>query len=105
MQNIPIKLAKAGMVLAKDVMPPANASGMPICGKETELSDKLIERLEAMGVESVIVEGHPVVIEGEGTLEEMLEKLEKRFCRVNDDPLMVKVKEIYRSMLIRSMGE
>ena len=58
-----------------------------------------------MGVQSVSVEGHPVKVEGDATLEDMLAKLDKRFSRVEDDDLMKKVKEMYRKQIFRSMGE
>jgi hypothetical protein len=51
------------------------------------------------------VEGHPVVMEGEETLEERLEGLEKRFCLVHHDPLMVKIKEIYKRVIVRTLEE
>jgi hypothetical protein len=103
MQNIPLILAKPGMVLAKRLANPNNPNGVPICGEGTPLTDPLIERLGGMGVQSVIVEGHPVAVEGEGTLEEMLTQLDKKFRRVEDDLLMMKVKEIYKKRMIRSM--
>jgi len=103
-QKIPLTSAKPGMVLAKDVMRSDQASPVPICGKGTPLTDPLIERLKRMGIQSIIVEGHPVFMGGESTLEEQLEKLDKRFRQVVDDPLMMKVKEIYRKHIIRSMG-
>lgn len=105
MQNIPLALAKPGMVLAKNVANPNSPDGAPICGTGISLTDSLIDRLVRMGVQSVIVAGHPVVVEGESTLEEMLSKLEKRFKRVAQDSLMMRVKEIYRKRLIRSMEE
>lgn len=103
MQNIPIALAKSGMVLAKDVLRLDQSSPVPICGKGTPLTDPLIERLKRMEIQSIIVEGHPVFMEGESTLEEQLEKLDKRFRQVADDPRMMKIKEIYRKQMIRSM--
>lgn len=93
------------MVLAKDITNPNDASGMTLCGKGVTLTDSLIRRLEQMGIQSIIVEGHPVKIEGEATLEEMLADLDKRFSRVLDDPLMVKIKGMYERHIKRSMGE
>jgi hypothetical protein len=105
MQNIPIKLAAPGMVLAKEIKNPDESSSMPVCGKGVKLTLSLIDRLRNMGIQSVIVEGHPVTLEGEATLEQMLKALDMRFSRVQDDPLMMKLKEIYRKQLLRSMGE
>ena len=105
MQNIPIKLAVAGMVLAKDITNPDDPTNMTICGKGIKLTESLISRLEQKGIQSVIVEGHPVIVEGEATLEQMLAALDLRFSRVTDDPLMMKIKEIYSRQIQRSMGE
>jgi hypothetical protein len=102
MQNIPLALAKPGMVLARSVINP-NSPGVPVCGKGIPLTDSLIERLTQMGIQSVTVEGHPVVVEGESTLEEMLIKLDEKFRRLEGDSLMMKIKEIYKRRLIRSM--
>jgi len=104
-QNIPISLAAAGMVLAKEIKADDNPARPPICGKGVTLTDSLLSRLTSMGIQSVIVEGHPVRIEGEKTLEETLNILDKRFAKVSDDPLMQKLREIYRKQIIRSMGE
>lgn len=104
MQNIPITLAAAGMVVAKEIKSSGDPSSMTICGKGVKLTESLIERLQHMGVQSVTVEGHPVKMEGEATLDEMLVALDKRFSRVLDDPLMVKIKAMYQKQLVRSMG-
>lgn len=103
MQNIPLALAKPGMVLARSVVNPNVPNGPPVCGQGIPLTDSLIERLVHMGVQSVAVEGHPVVVEGESTLEEMLIRLDEKFRRVEGDSLMMKIKEIYKRRLIRSM--
>ena len=103
MQNIPLSLAAPGMVLAKEIKADDNPASPPICGKGVSLTGPLISRLTQMGVQSVTVEGHPVKLEGEASLEEMLAVLDKRFAKVQADPLMMKLKEIYRSNLMRSM--
>lgn len=103
MQNIPLASAKPGMVLARSVIHPNSPNGAPVCGKGIPLTGLLIERLAQMGVQSVTVEGHPVVVEGESTLEEMLIKLDEKFRRLEGDSLMMKIKEIYKRRLIRSM--
>ena len=105
MQTIPFTLAVPGMVLAKEIKNPDNADGPPMCGKGLALTAALIDRLQQKGVQSVTVEGHPVKIEGEKTVEEMLQALDKRFRKVERDPLMTKLKNIYRRQIIRSMGE
>ena len=105
MQNIPLTLAKAGMVVAKEIKVSDDPASMTICGKDIKLTDSLISRLEQMGIQSVNVEGHPVKMEGESSVEEMLAALEHRFRRVGDDPLMLMIKEIYKGQIRRSMGD
>jgi hypothetical protein len=105
MQKIPFSLAQPGMILAKDIVRADNPSGPAICGKGVELTDSLIERLRNMGIQSITVQGHPVWMEGDKTLEELLADLDRRFSRVADDPYAARLKEIYKDHLIRSMGE
>jgi hypothetical protein len=105
MQNIPISLAVPGMILAKEIKSSDDPASMTICGKAVTLTESLIERLQRMGIQSVTVEGHPVNVEGEATLDQMLSSLESRFRRVEGDPLMMRVKEMYRKQILRSMGE
>jgi hypothetical protein len=105
MQKIPIVMAKPGMVLAQDIFNEDNASGMPICGKGIKLTDSLINRFTQMNIQSISVEGHPVKMEGEASVDEMLAALDKRFSRVADDPLMMKVKALFQKQILRSMGE
>lgn len=104
MQTIPMALAAADMVLARDIKRTDNPDGPPICGRGTVLTDSLVERLKNLGIQTVTVEGHPVWIEGDVTLEDMLAELDRRFCKVDDVPLMQKLKELYRANIIRSMG-
>jgi hypothetical protein len=105
MQHIPLVLAKAEMVLATDVKRPNQPQGPPICGKGTPLTESLIERLAGMQVATIVVEGHPVAIEGEQTLEDQLGTLDRRFQRVAEDPLMMTIKELYRKQIIRAMTD
>jgi len=96
MQNIPLALASPGMTLAIAVMRPDSESRMPVCGAGTLLTGPLIARLGEMEIASLIVEGHPVVIEGEKTVEEKLHALDHRFRQVYEDPLMLRLKNIYK---------
>lgn len=104
MQKIPISLAAEGMVLARDVTRPDAPDGLPICGRGMELSAPLIDRLVNMGIQSVMVEGRPVQIEGQESLEDALDALDNRFSLVEQYPLMMKVKDIFRAVIERTMG-
>ncbi|HEY4743570.1 MAG TPA: hypothetical protein VIH45_02850 [Desulfuromonadaceae bacterium] len=105
MQKIPLLRATAGMVLARDVFRNDNPVGMPICGKQTVLSDTLITRLDHLNVKAIYVEGHPVWEEGDRSLEDMLAELDRRFEKVRNDPLTLKVYDMFVEHLKRSMGD
>lgn len=104
MQNIPLMLAKAGMTLARDIFRGDSPSGMPICGKGTELTDALIARFENMDVKTVHVEGHPVWEEGERSFDELLHDMNDRFSKTCHEPLNAVLYDIYKAYLIKSMG-
>lgn len=102
MQKIPLALAEADMVLARDIFREENASGPPICGKGITLTESLIERLKRMGVQTIAVEGHPVRMNGDKSPEEILLALDRRFKKVETDPLTGILKNIYRQYYIKS---
>lgn len=105
MQKIPLMLTKEGMVLARDVFRNDSATGIPICGKGTVLTESLITRLDHMDVQSVYVSGHPVWADGDRSLEDMLQDLDRRFEKVRHDSLTTKLYDIYLKYLKRSMGD
>ena len=105
MQTIPFSLAAPGMELARDIKNPESPDGPPMCGKGVVLTEALISRLQQKGVQAVTVAGRPVKMEGDKPLEELLQLLDRRFRRVAQDPLMMRLKELYRQHLIRSLGE
>ncbi|MBI5483862.1 MAG: hypothetical protein HY888_05310 [Deltaproteobacteria bacterium] len=104
MQKIPLMLAKAGMVLARDVFRGDSPVGMPVCGKDTVLTDSLITRLDQMDVQTVYVDGHPVWEEGERTFDELLQNLDMRFEKSRQEPLNSMLYDIYKAYLAKSMG-
>jgi hypothetical protein len=105
MQKIPLMLATADMVLARDVFRGDNPSGMPICGKGTILTAPLIVRLDHLDITAVYVEGHPVWEDGDRSIDDVLRDLDKRFEKVADDPLTAKLYDIYKAYLTKSMGD
>lgn len=82
--------AAEGMVLAKDVNTP---DGRILCGKGTTLTASMIDRIIKMEVGYVTVEGHPVQVEGEKSLEQELADIEKRFSRVKHVPPLMYIKK------------
>jgi hypothetical protein len=105
MQKIPMVLAVPGMVLAQDIKNEDNPEGPPLCGKGVSLTGALISRLNKMGIQSLAIEGHPVNMGAEKSLEEELKSLDRRFKKVDDDPIMKKLKETYRIRIIKSAGD
>jgi hypothetical protein len=62
----------------------------------------LIERLRKLGVQAITVEGHPVTEAGEKTLEGELADIEERFGPRTGDPLLMRLKEIIKDMIVTS---
>ena len=85
------------MVLAKDVLTP---DGRILCGKGTSLTSAIIDRILKMDISHITVEGHPVEVAGEKTLEEELADIEKRFSRVlHIQPLEYMKKRIMQRLI------
>lgn len=105
MQKIPLNLAEADMVLARDVFRNDSPAGIPICGKGTTLTESLIGRLAHLGVQSIYVEGHPVQQEGERSLEEQLADLERRFSKTGANRYNQVLLNVYRKHITAMMGD
>ena len=93
MQKIPIDLAKPGMKLAKPV---TKEGGMTIMAEDMELNENHISRLQAMEIERITVQGHPVDMGGAGSgtkWGERLERLDYLFRRHAEDKWMMRLKE------------
>jgi hypothetical protein len=103
MQKLPLMLAKPGMVLARDVFRGDAPSGMPVCGKDTVLTDSLIRRLDHMDIQTVSVQGHPVWEEGELSYEDLLRELDLRFAKTIQEPLNALLYDIHKAQLTKSM--
>ena len=103
MQKIPIDLATPGMKLAKPV---ANDRGIVLCGPGTELTEEMIARLSNMGAKQITVEGHPMDTgDAEKSLGQQTDELHARFRKVEGDPLMRKIKNIFLERLRERANE
>lgn len=91
MQKIPLELARPDMTLAKAVL---RENGMVLVAEGTALTQALLDRLTAMHVEHVVVEGSPVDLGAAGGMSyaQRLEHLDHLFRKHEADPWMVKVK-------------
>jgi hypothetical protein len=96
MQKIPLTLATPEMILARDIHREDNPAGPPICGKGVKLTASLIERLKKIEVQSVFVEGKLMGQAVSKSPEDLMSDLDKRFSKVEDDPLTARLKNIYR---------
>jgi hypothetical protein len=102
MQKIPIDLAREGMVLASDVFHPGGGGNLPVCGKGIILTGPLIERMTRMEVRTISIEGHPVEVPGELSLEEQLAGLDRRFRKVMAEPRMARLYQTFKDLLTAS---
>jgi len=102
MQKIPISFAQKGMVLAKEVFQRGSASTLPMCGKGVVLTEVLIERMIRLEIQTLSVEGHPVELPGELSLEEQLDRLDRRFQKVENEPRMIRIKEMFKKSFMKS---
>lgn len=103
MQKIPLILAKEGMTLARDVFRGDSPIGIPVCGKGIKLTAPLIVRFENMDIQSIYVEGHPVWEEGGRSFDDLMRDLDDRFSKTLQEPLNIKLYEIYKAYLIKVM--
>lgn len=84
MLKIPIDRAKAGMILAKDLI---NEAGIVVVPAGKELTESLINKLSRMNIDVIYVEGEVSLPPKEIVFSE----LEKRFQKINDNlTLLVK---------------
>lgn len=95
MQRLPIYYIKPGMKTYEEVI---DANGRVLCGKGVELTEEHIKRFEELGVNFITVEGNPVSLPWEKSLEVELKELEKRFEGVTDENLL-EIKRILKEFL------
>src|SRR5512138_3083191 len=105
MQRLPLKLLEPGMIVAKAVV---NEKGIVLVSENTELTDKLISRLENMDVAKVAVKGCPVKLPNYAPkkLKDRLADLETGFSRIEKtDDLMRKFKVLVKAHFIKREKE
>ncbi len=102
MQEILSLQAQEEMVLARDVMTP---DGRVLCGKGTPLTTSIINRILKMEISHIAVEGHPIEIEGEKSIEEELADIQKRFSRVTHIKPLQYIKQRLMHRLVNARKE
>ncbi|MEW5773945.1 MAG: hypothetical protein AB1916_10540 [Thermodesulfobacteriota bacterium] len=101
MQKIPLNLAQPDMTLAKAVL---RENGMVLVAEGTALTQALLDRLAAMHVEHLVVEGNPVDLGGAAGgmgFAQRIERLDRLFRKHEADPWMQKVKAFTRTHFAR----
>jgi hypothetical protein len=97
MQKIPLNLAKPGMVLAKPV---PRQDGIVVVASGTEITEGLLDKLQSMEVETIVVEGNPVNMDGVmagSSYATRIARLDHLFRKFPDDPWMGRVREMFRA--------
>jgi hypothetical protein len=97
MRAILLDEAKPGDEVAEQVQ---NDRGMTILPKGSKLTLSLIDRLRRMGVKEVSVEGNDPNAPPPKTKDELLDDLEARFEGLEENRLMMDIKQIAKQHLI-----
>ena len=97
MRAILLDEAKPGDEVAEQVQ---NDRGMTILSKGSKLTLSLIDRLRRMGVKEVSVEGNDPNAPPPKTKDELLDDLEARFEGLEENRLMMDIKQIAKQHLI-----
>jgi|YelNatPaOPRAMG01_1025707.scaffolds.fasta_scaffold84548_2 hypothetical protein len=95
MQRLPLSYIRPGMRTYEEVI---DANGRVLCGKGVELTEEHIRKFEEFGVSFITVEGNPIKLPWEKTLEEELKDLEERFKGITDENLL-EIKRLFKEFL------
>jgi hypothetical protein len=95
MQAISVDQAKVGDVLSEPLL---NGEGKVLLPKGARLSAAVVSRMQSWGITSLVVEGSGSG-EPDGPAAERLEELERRFAGLEDDALMMYIKETAKKHL------
>jgi len=101
LQRLPISYIKPGMRTYEEVV---DSQGRVLCGKGVELTEEMLKRFQELGVSYITVEGTPVKLPWEKTLEEELELLEERFRDTKND-FALQVKEVIKELLMEKFSK
>lgn len=101
MQRLPLSYIKPGMKTYEEVV---DSQGRVLCGKGIEITEEMLKRFQELGVSYITVEGTPVKLPWEKTLDEELELLEERFKDVKNE-LALQIKEVIRELLLEKFGK
>ena len=97
MQTISVDQAKVGDILSEPLL---NGEGKVLLPKGARLSPAVVSRMQSWGITTLAVEGSGAG-ETDGPAEERLEELERRFAGLEDDSLMMYIKETAKKHLAK----
>ena len=90
MRQIPVEEAQVGDIVA---VPVENDQGRVLLPRGSKLSAAVLSRLKGWGVHTLAIEGEEADPVGKSA-EELLEELDHRFAGLEDDALMMQIKEV-----------
>jgi hypothetical protein len=96
MRRVPIADVQPGQKLARAI---TNASGVVMVQPGSELTSSLIERLQSIGVDSVVIAANPEERGAGPSLEERVRELDARFAGHEQDDWMMGLKDIVARQL------
>ncbi|CAK7010970.1 MAG: hypothetical protein DELT_02082 [Desulfovibrio sp.] len=103
MQRIALAKASAGMVLAQAVCRP---EGPVLVGEGQALTEALIDRIRAVGIGTIWVEGNPLGPDGDaGNLQKVAEALPYLFRRCEDDVFMMTLRNVFARHFAQRIAE
>lgn len=103
MPNIPIAMAKPGMVLSKPVM--RGQSSIAIAGEGVVLTQEYIDRFKTSSVTVVSVRGPVPGMEESLDFKKLLESIDDKFKRYNDDKFMNGMRLLAKQYFQRKVNE
>jgi hypothetical protein len=100
MIRVKVSKLREGQVLAQDV---TRGDGVVLMAKGREITPEVVTLLDRLEVESVVVDGDSFANEEErlAWLRKQEQALYMRFSRVEDDPLLMGVRELFRRRLVK----
>ncbi len=104
MQRIPVNMLREGMVVARPV---ANDNGIILVNSGAELTSRMIERLQNIGIRKILVRGSPVdmsYVEGK-TLAEKISDMEYGLKFSPDNDTMRKFRVLLKAHIIKRDNE
>jgi hypothetical protein len=100
MNKISINVAEQDMVLARSIATPG---GVVLAAEGTALTTSLISRFKSKGIDGIWVEGNKNISESEYA--SIMEHIEARFDKLEQDPLLGRLKQVLVERLRTSPGD